>query len=494
MKRILVVVPELSYSGSVFSSKRICSVLINCGYSVDVWSYQQGPFEREFKKLDIFPKVIDKNIVYNNREIEKDLEKYDLVISNTIITYALADISKNIVPTIWYIREAQNLKWQFLKNDHKRYYALKRAENIYAVSEYAREFIVQNYNSNVRVVHNAVEDEFYKYQKGGIEKSDKIRLLALGTIETRKAFDIYIAAYLLLDKKEQDEIEIHFAGRLIDAEKEYFTALLEIVREHEGIFYHGEIQDRDKLMQLMNETDVVVVPSKDESCSLVALEAIMMSKPIILSNNIGAKYVLSKENGWLFETDNIKSLSNVYRNVIDKKYCLKEMGKYSRKKYLETSTFDIYAENIVKMVEENLVSDKEKYRTMHFEKAQEEYIIRVNEEKCRPYKYDFSELKLEENKKVVIYAAGEVGHAFYEYIKQTKKYKMVLWVDKNHEKISRSEVKAIKELFSVEYDYIYISILNEKVAKEIVTELINCGVEEKKLVWDPPTRIDLLGE
>lgn len=52
----------------------------------------------------------------------------------------------------------------------------------------------------------------------------------------------------------------------------------------------------------------MVVPSRDESCSLVALEGAMMSKPLILTENIGAKYILDENSGWLVKTGSVDSL------------------------------------------------------------------------------------------------------------------------------------------------------------------------------------------
>jgi hypothetical protein len=117
MKKILVVIPELSYSGSVFSSERICRVLLEAGYTVDVCSLEEGDFRKEFEKINIKVRVIKKDQIYSNPETEYLIRKYDLVIANTIITYAFADIAKNIVPTIWYIREAHNLPWQFFTSE-----------------------------------------------------------------------------------------------------------------------------------------------------------------------------------------------------------------------------------------------------------------------------------------------------------------------------------------------------------------------------------------
>lgn len=487
MKKVLIVVPELSYSGSVFSSKRICMVLIEQGYTVDVWSHQNGPFKKEFNLIKVPVKIVDKKTVYGNKEIIRQLKKYDLAIVNTIIPYALADIAKNIVPTIWYIREAQNLPWQFFKSDIKRYYALKRAENIYTVSEYAKEFISVNYNPKVTVVHNCVEDVFDQYKKESAYDDGIIRFLALGTLEERKAFDVLVHAYIALEKQAQVKSEIHFAGRLMDYAKSYYEPLLEEIKNYEGIYYHGEIQDRQKILQLIANSDVVVVPSKDESCSLVTLEAAMMGKPIIVSNNVGAKYIINDKNGWIFQTDNVEELKRILKDIVDKKYNLTDMGIEARNKYLETSTFEIYKKNIIEMVNDNLVRNICLYRMSHLWKRVIEHTQRKFEARQKISFYQFPYVDVEPSKRVVLYAAGEVGQAFYKYGKK-KKYNIVLWVDKNCSEYKEKglDVYGLEAMGNIEFDYVLIAVHRKKLADEIKKELEEYGINKTKIKWAFP--------
>lgn len=86
----------------------------------------------------------------------------------------------------------------------------------------------------------------------------------------------------------------------------------------------------------------MVVPSRDESCSLVALEGAMMSKPLILTENIGAKYILDENSGWLVKTGSVDSLKNAFIQAYKNKNKLDAMGANSRNNYLQTSTYEIY--------------------------------------------------------------------------------------------------------------------------------------------------------
>ena len=96
MLKVLVVLPELSYSGATFISKKICQILKKNGFDVEAWCYQEGEFRKEFDKIGVSIQIIDGNNIYNNKILEEELEKYDLIIVNTILTYAVADVAKNM--------------------------------------------------------------------------------------------------------------------------------------------------------------------------------------------------------------------------------------------------------------------------------------------------------------------------------------------------------------------------------------------------------------
>ena len=160
------------------------------------------------------------------------------------------------------------------------------------------------------------------------------------------------------------------------------------------------------------------------------------------------------------------------------------MGKYSRKMYLQTSTYEIYEKNILNMVCENLGDDKQSYKKRHELVMEKEKQQRIHEKRR---KYFFPQIKLLEKKKIVIYAAGEVGEAFYERCMELE-YEVIAWVDQNYQKYSENrknmmEVKGIKEVLKIDYDFICIAVYKKRVMKEIKQKLIEIGVDDEKILW-----------
>lgn len=372
-KRILLVTHEMEYAGSEYSLKKVCLVLKNAGYRVDVWSYQMGDYVAEFKKADIQIKEVSEKTVFS--EENKALYKhYDLIIANTIFTYGIVKAAQDIVPVIWYIREAQNIPL-IIGSNREMLEMMYKAYTIYTVSEYARDFISENYNPNVNVIHNCVDDEYGIYGEPHVplKKGAKVKILTMGTIEDRKGYDIYFHAYFQLPKEYKKKCELHFCGRTAPWAKEYAEELFREIEPYNNIIYHGEIQDRSVLLKLVDSMDVIAVTSRDESCSLVALEGAMMKKPLLVTKNVGAKYLVNKNTGWVVNADDTDSLAKAYIDIIDNTDKLCEMGESARLEYLRTSTFDAFSKKIVEMASTNIYESKSDF-SAHNEKSRKNQI------------------------------------------------------------------------------------------------------------------------
>lgn len=361
-RKVLLYIYELSYTGSPFSTLRLGRALKELGYCVDVWSYKDGDFKEEFVRFGISVSIVSAAEL-RNREIIKSVKKYDLMIANTILTRKAVEMAENYIPTIWYIREAENIP-EFFMNDYRKFYALRNARNIWCVSEYAANYIRNYFNDKVEVIYNCVDDEAALVEKE--EDTDckrKVSFYMSGTIEKRKGFDVFIKAFEQLEPAYQEKCELHIVGRKFEHQPQYVQQIMTAIDKYkENIFYHGEIVDRKKLLNLMNQCDIVTVISRDESCSLVALEGCMLGKPLLLSENVGAKYLVDEKNGWISETGNIDKLTNVLKDIIDHKEQFVEMGDVSRKKYEETSTFEKYKEQIAESIDKYFYKNNEYYR------------------------------------------------------------------------------------------------------------------------------------
>ena len=351
-KRILLFSHEFTYTGAPHSLLRICKVL-NPNYYVEVWGPASGEFEKEFENLGVKVCIVPYEIC-RIENVKKAIKSFDFCIVNTVISNRFYDVASQLIPTAWYIREATNIP-DICRGNKNREFSLRRSRDLYCVSEYARDFIAQNYNRRVKVIRNCMED----YADRAKKKTDHsvVNFLQIGTITLRKGFVEYVNAFRSLPKELQSRAHLYFAGRLIPGRSNYWQPLLDSITGDENITYLGEIKGQEEKIRLFNNIDVFVVASYDESCSLVVLEGAMLSKPLIVTENVGAKYMVDG-NGFIVKTKDINSLAEAMRYFIQNSDQIDAMGEISRKAYETMASMEIYDKNISSLAKEYLAKSK----------------------------------------------------------------------------------------------------------------------------------------
>ena len=349
--KILLVSHEMTYTGAPRSLLEMGRLLRDCGFSVDVWTLKSGEFEEEFRKQGMEAKKI--SFPEDASEaLSEQLAGYGLAIANTIFCAAFAGYAQRFTRTVLYIREAGNIP-ELIQNCDLEEADFLNVTHKVCVSEYARDCIVKQYGSiPVTVIPNFVPDEFVKTEKaskhfhrvwdGQTHKNEALHFLVSGTLEPRKGQDVAIGAYRLLDREEKKQIRLHLVGPAPEWASSYQK---ELELEQEGVIYHGEIHDRKELLSLYSSMDAVLVPSRDESCSLVALEACMLGKPVFLTENTGAKYFA--DPSCIVKTGDCAALKEKLSEAVRNPMWLQKMGKDNRTAYLEKASEAVYRKNIL---------------------------------------------------------------------------------------------------------------------------------------------------
>ena len=100
----------------------------------------------------------------------------------------------------------------------------------------------------------------------------------------------------------------------------------------------------------------------------------------------------------------------------------------------------------------------------------------------REYLFPFHKIPV--GKRLVLYGAAIVGQCYYEQIKKLNYGTVVAWIDRDYKLYKKLEVRSVDVLnTSLEYDYIVVAAKNKDVAESIIGDLINCNIDENKIVW-----------
>ena len=345
MKKILLVSHEMSYTGAPRSLLNIAGIFIKMGFCVFVWTLKDGNFKKEFLKLGVEVRDVA-DCVY---QMQEEIKKFDLVILNTFFTAKLVLYMQSLTRTILYLREAQNIP-DLAHDCDLNIEDIRSANEVICVSEYARDFIQINYSpKNISVIHNFVKDEYRR--RLNIVHGGVINYMISGTVEKRKGHDIAIKAFLQMPEELQKITRLHIVGRKPEWSRSFWEDL--IPEGNERIIEHGEISDEQERLELYEKMNVFIVASRDESCSLVALEGAMLGKALILSENVGAKY-LDVTGKSIYPTENVDVLCRKMCELTSRKKLLCK-GFKMRKRYLRTSTEKKYISNIRNIVHGEII-------------------------------------------------------------------------------------------------------------------------------------------
>lgn len=340
-RKILLVSHEMTYTGAPQSLLLIAKVFQKMGYEVDVVTLKAGKFAKEFTKLGI--KVSVENNLY------KMLLKYcfaKYVIVNTIVPYRIYNFFSCIIPTIWFIRE--NPKSFDKKADI--FLSIVNASNLYVMSEYSKNQYL-DYNYEIKVIKHGFEDE---YRNKTIMPSNLL-FAVIGSLEERKAQDIFVEAVRKLPLSLRRKSKFYIIGRAL--KNTFFEDLMQRIEDLPEIEYLGEIEEHNKILEIYENISCVVVPSREEPTSRVAIEAMMMGRPVIASKNVGAQYLIEEgKNGFVFERENIEQLAACMGTIIANPDILPSMENSARNAFLANNAINVMEKNLQIMLKDADIS------------------------------------------------------------------------------------------------------------------------------------------
>lgn len=93
-------------------------------------------------------------------------------------------------------------------------------------------------------------------------------------------------------------------------------------------------------------------------------------------------------------------------------------------------------------------------------------------------------LKIKKNSKVSLYGCGSNGIMCYKQLIKSGYCRLAVWVDANYaDKVREGEeIKSVSELEETKYDYVFITIIDENISRQVKRNLIDNGILEDKIV------------
>ncbi len=163
-------------------------------------------------------------------------------------------------------------------------------------------------------VPNAIPDKFFKFKN---KKGQG--LLFLGRISPVKNLETLIFAMELLVKKHQDII-LKIVGPYEAPYKKKLVSIIKKLGLEKRIKFYPAIYNIKKKIEIIDSSEIFVLPSKREAMPQSLVEAMARRKIVIASQNKGSEEIIkNNENGFLFSISNKKELAKIIEFCLDKK-------------------------------------------------------------------------------------------------------------------------------------------------------------------------------
>ncbi len=162
-------------------------------------------------------------------------------------------------------------------------------------------------------------------------------LLVMGRLAPEKGFDTAIRAFSLLKKGGSEARLVIVGGGPERSTLEHLAAELKLT---DTIYFTGELK-REEGLHWINRASMILVPSYFEPFGLVALEAMLMKRPVIASRVGGLEeIVLDGETGILIPPADPIALSRAIQTLIDQPVLAIQMGVNGYKRASERFTLE----------------------------------------------------------------------------------------------------------------------------------------------------------
>ncbi len=341
-KRCLVITTDLEYNGGSIAAVYGALALKEKGYESVLAAPKCDPvFMKEICGYGI------SLIIYRNLNHAKEqelfwLDDFQYVVVNTLqMSCCGIEIAKRRKVVLWLHEPRPHYESMTYWKDEIQEGVLQENLKVYGVSSVARDIFLMNYQLNqIKILPYGIPD---KYQGEKQRENRKFTFAMIGAVSQQKGQDIFWQAiqkmgdkrnsctFLIIGKNLQDS-----CGKMIETASHQYINLQLL----------GEVP-HEEVMQLWQNIDVLVVPSREDTLSIVATEALMLGKVCIVSEAVGiSKYIHDCVDGFIIPTEDADQLADRMLWCMDHEDMLAEIGKKGRKIYESSFSMEVFGNHL----------------------------------------------------------------------------------------------------------------------------------------------------
>jgi len=226
---------------------------------------------------------------------------------------------------------------------------IPRSQGVVCITRYTETAVVGQ-AKRTWVVPNAVDASFF-----GVEaqpSAEKLpRVLCVGHICLRKNQNAFIRA--LDSLAPRGKFEVLFLGQTVSGQA-YGEEFLRLVRERPWCIYGG-VADRAQLKQHLHEATALVLPSLEDNCPMVVLEAMAAGVPVIAAKVGGLPDLIEDgKNGLFCDPLDARSLSGTLETFLHNQSFARDLAVRAKQAAVERFRPEVIARRHVEIYREVL--------------------------------------------------------------------------------------------------------------------------------------------
>lgn len=344
-KKILLLSHDLTLGGPALALYHAAQILRKNGYQAVYGSMLDGPLRRTLTEEGI-PVIVDENLMIETMKEAEWTSKYSLIICNTMNYHVFLSERDLRVPVVWWLHDAL-LFYDGIRQEMMDKLVIDNMR-VWSVGPIPKK-AVQTFRPDLQIEELLYGVADQADRKNKVNSDSVIRFITIGYIEHRKGQDILLEAIKELEDEFRQKAKFIFVGQNTSLMAQN---LIEASGNIPEIVITGPV-DREEIDTLLERSDVLVCPSREDPMPTVAAEAMMHGVPCLISDTAGTvKYIRNGIDGIVFQSGNIEQLREILRKCIQGSYNLKEMSRNACKVFEKYFSMEAFEQRFMSLVED----------------------------------------------------------------------------------------------------------------------------------------------
>lgn len=175
--------------------------------------------------------------------------------------------------------------------------------------------------------------------------TDTVKSLVLGSLELRKGQDLPVDAYRQLSPNDRSNLRVDLYGRILDID---FASKLKLAIDNTpGLSYCGVLAP-SAAINALRDAHMVIICSRDEPLSLVAVEAMSAQRIVVCSTAVGiAAYLQDGVNAYIAPSCKPHDLAETIARALRDRPNWQTIGRAGNDVYYRYFSSDVFQRKVI---------------------------------------------------------------------------------------------------------------------------------------------------